>query len=370
MKCSEIIKYLENWTPKEIAWQKDNVGLQIGTLQRKIKNILLCLELTDDVVKEAIKEKCNLIISHHPLLFHPLKKINLQNDKTSKLVEILIKNDINLYSVHTNLDFTKDGVSFQLAKTLGLKNINFLVTLKSNLIKLIVYTPEAHAEKIANIIFNEGGGSIGNYSSCSFRSKGEGTFKGMEFSNPAVGKKNILERVHEIKLEVLIDSWKLNSIMNAVRKAHPYEEVAYDAVPLANENSNFGIGAVGEFENDFSADEFLNHTVKKLKSKGIRYTKGKKNKIRKVAVCGGSGSEFIREAVNSGADAYVTADIKYHNFHDAYREIFLIDAGHYETEIHSLTEVQKRLKSFINKKENIKVFKYSGSTNPIFFYNN
>jgi dinuclear metal center YbgI/SA1388 family protein len=370
MKCSEIIKNLEEWVPKEIAWQRDNVGLQVGSADREINNILLCLELTSNVIDEAVEKNCNLIISHHPLLFHPLKKIDLQKDKNSKLLEKLIKKEINLYSEHTNLDYTKDGVSFELAKTLGLKNIGFLVPLDSNQYKLVVFVPKTHLQNVSDALFKSGCGIIGEYSNCSFKTKGEGTFKGSEKSNPSIGQKEKFESIEEYRLEVIVDSWKLSSAINAVKKEHPHEEPAFDIYPLKNQNINYGAGAVGELEDYFSPEEFLSHVSNKLNAEGLRYAIGKSNRIKKVALCGGAGSEYIPDAIKSGADAYITADIKYHSFHDAAGEIFLIDAGHYETEIHSLNEVERKLSGFIGSGTAVKIFKYSKSTNPIIFYNN
>ncbi len=370
MKCSEIIKNLEEWAPKEIAWQKDNVGLQVGSADKNINNILLCLELTSNVIDEAIEKKCNLIISHHPLLFHPLKKVDLQKDKNSKLIEKLIKKEINLYSEHTNLDYTRNGVSFELAKTLGLKNIDFLIKSDSNQYKLVVFVPQSHVDRVADELFKAGCGLIGEYSTCSFRTKGESSFKGSEYSNPSVGGKETFEKVEEFRLEVVLDSWKLNSVIEVLKEVHPYEEPAFDIYALKNPNSNYGVGAIGEFNDYLPVPAFLSLIAKNLNAKGFRYTKGKHDKIKRVAVCGGSGGEYIRDAIKSGADVYITADIKYHDFHDAEGEIILIDAGHYETELPSLNEVERRLTIFLNNRDNIKVFRYSKSTNPIIFFNN
>ncbi len=255
-----------------------------------------------------------------------------------------------------------------LAKTLKLKNIRFLSNIKSTQYKLIVFVSESHIEKVASAIFENGGGIIGEYSNCSFRTKGKGSFKGSGKTSPSVGKKLNYEKVDEIKLEVLIDSWKLNKILSAIRSVHPYEEIAYDVYPLSNENINYGIGAIGELHNPLSQKEFLNHVSKSLNINNFRYTTGKANKIKIVAVCGGSGSEVIPAAIKKGADALITADIKYHTFFDNEEKILLIDAGHYETEIFSLNEVNNRLTELIKKKKN-KVFKYNGSTNPVIFYN-
>ncbi len=368
MKCIEIIKYLEQWAPKETAWEKDNVGLQVGSSERDIKNILLCLDVTPPVIDEAIKKSCNLIISHHPLLFHPIKKISTDKDYRSRIIEKLIRNDITLYSTHTNLDFTKDGVSFKLAKQLKLQNIEFLTRLNSSQVKLVVFIPEESYEKVSDAIFNAGGGIIGEYSNCGFRATGKGTFKGSYKTSPSIGVKETVETVNEIRLEVLVDSWKIKNVLSEMLKVHPYEEPSYDIYPLNNEHSSHGAGAIGVLDSEMLAEEFLSYVSKCLELKNFRYTNGTKKRINKVAVCGGSGSELIPEAIKAKADAYVTADIKYHAFQDAEGNILLIDAGHYETEIFSLDEVKERLESFLNRQ--LKVFKYSKPTNPVKFFIN
>ena len=369
MTCREVFKYLEEWAPKEIAWQNDNVGLQVGHTNKKVKNILISLELTEEVLKYAVKKNCNLIITHHPLIFHQIKNLNLSANSNSKLIEQLIKHEITLYSAHTNLDFAKNGVSFQLAKVLGLKNISFLKNLESNQFKLIVFVPEKDLEKVAAAIFNAGGGIIGEYSNCSYRSKGEGTFKGSEVSNPAVGIKGVYEKVSEVKLEVLVDFWKINEVIKSMLLAHPYEEPAYDIYPLKNKNVNFGVGAIGNFEKLLTASELMNLVSKKLGNKQIKFVRGASRKIRKVAVCGGSGSDLLEEAINKNADALITADIKYHTFHTAFKKIWLIDAGHYETEKPILDILQKKLTELLQVNTNIKVIKFNGNTNPIKIYN-
>ncbi len=376
MTVIEIIKYLEMWAPKEIAWEKDNVGLQVGDPNIKIKNILLSLDLKEEVIESAIKENCNLIISHHPLLFYPIKNLDFSKSIIAKMIEKLIKNNISLYSAHTNLDFTKNGVSYQLAKRLTLKNIRFLKNLSQNQFKLVVFTPASHIDKVAEAIHQSGGGIIGEYSQCSFRTTGTGTFKGSNDSNPSIGKKRVVEFVEEIKLEVLVDKWKLNDVISLMKKAHPYEEVAYDIFPLQNDNINFGIGAIGELNEVMNTNDFLSFISSKLKTSGLRYTKGRKNKINKVAVCGGSCGELLNEAIKQGAEAFITADLKYHTFQDAEGKILLIDAGHYETEVPVLDEIKSRLENLLivrkdshREDKKIKILKFKGSTNPIVFYN-
>jgi dinuclear metal center YbgI/SA1388 family protein len=370
MTIREIIKLIEQWAPNEVPWQKDNPGLQVGSPDRTLENIFLCLELTGEALDEAVKKKCNFIFTHHPFIFQPLRKIDLRNDKNSRLIEQLIKNDITLYSAHTNLDFTRDGVSFQLAKELGLRNIRFMQYQESNQYKLVVFVPETSLDKVRDAIFSAGGGIIGEYSRCGFSLSGTGTFEGSENSSPVVGKPLSEENVDEVRLEVLIDKWKIHKVTSSLIEAHPYEEPAFDIYPLANRNVNYGFGAVGELETAMDKNVFLEHVCRLLDASAIRYTAGSKDYIQKVAVCGGSGSDLIDSAINLGADAFITADVKYHAFQDAHKSILLIDAGHYETEVLVLKEVEKRLKDFIQRnKLNSEIFTFSGTTNPVRFYN-
>ncbi len=368
MTVGELTKYLEDWVPPGAAWEKDNVGLQVGSRGATIKNIMLCLELDDEVLKEALQKKCNFIFTHHPLIFNPIKKLDLEKDFTSKLIEKIVKNDIIVYSAHTNLDFTKDGVSFELAKTLKLKNLRFLEFEESNQLKVVLFVPKTSLDKVANAVFIAGGGIIGEYENCSFRLDGEGTFKGSDKSKPVIGKKNKLERVNEVRIEFIVDSWNLNKVIYAIARSHPYEEPAYDIYPLKNKNVNYGAGTIGELEKEMSQKEFLAHVCKSLKTKAVKFCDGKSKSINKVAVCGGSGSELLKQAISSGADAFVTADVKYHTYHTAQKEILLIDAGHYETEIVVLNSVQQKMKKFISTDEKTKILKYSGKTNPVKFY--
>ncbi len=367
MTAGDLIKYLEDWAPPGAAWERDNVGLQIGSRRQKLKNIMLCLELDDDVLKEALQKKCNFIFTHHPLIFTPLKRLDTEKDPNAILIEKIIKNNITIYSAHTNLDFTKDGVSFELAKALKLKKISFLKNEESNQFKVVVFVPHESLDKLAKSVFNAGGGIIGEYENCSFRSSGEGTFKGSEKSSPSVGKKERFEKVNEVRLEFIVDLWKLDKVIDALIEAHPYEEPAYDIYPLKNKNVNYGSGAIGLLEKEIDEKEFLRYVGKSLKAKGLKYCEGKGSPIRKVAVCGGAGSDLLVEAISNGADAFVTSDVKYHTYHYAQRKILLIDAGHYETEIISLNMVKQKLNNFFSNKEKIKVFKYSGITNPVKF---
>lgn len=369
MIAEDLIKYVESWAPPGAAWEKDNVGLQVGDTRDKIKNVLLALDLNKEVINQALKKNCNFIFTHHPFIFNPIKKLDFKNNPKAELIKLAVQKNINIYSAHTNLDFIKDGVSFELAKILKLKNISFLLNQESNQVKVVVFVPTDNVDKVSTAIFEAGGGIIGEYSNCSYRLEGIGTFKGSEETNPAVGMKGKFEQAAETRLEVLVDQWKLKNLINEMIKAHPYEEVAYDIYPLKNKNVNYGIGAIGELEKGLDQNEFLEHVNKKLKAANLRYTKGKSRLIKKVAVCGGSGSDLVSTAISYGADAFITADVKYHTFQDAEGKILLVDAGHYETEIHSLNFVQKKLQKYLkDNNSNVKVYKYTGTTNPVSFY--
>ncbi len=369
MTCNQIFNFIESWAPKGAAWQKDNPGLQAGDPNSQVENIFLCLELTKEAFDEAVKRKCNFIFTHHPLIFQPLKKLNLQTDKTSILLSGLIKNNITLYSAHTNLDFTKGGVSFQLAEKLGLQNLRFIDKLENSLYKLSVFVPEKNAAALSEALFAEGAGVIGEYKKCSFRSQGRGTFEGSENSNPAVGKAGRFEETDEVKIEFTLESWKLDKVLTALVKNHPYEEPAYDVYPTLTGNTNYGYGAVGELPEEMEEENFLTHVCDSLNAPGLRYASGKNGKVKTVAVCGGSGSDLLYKAMGIKADALITADVKYHTFQDAEGKILLADAGHYETEVIVLDEVKRRIENYLvgQNKSDIKVYTYGGSTSPVKF---
>ncbi len=371
MTINKLIRFIENWAPPEIAWERDNVGLQIGSRDYTIRNVFLALDLTEDVVDKAIKNNCNLIFTHHPFLFTPLKKIDYSRNPKASLIKKLIINEISVFSAHTNLDYTKDGVSFQLAKKIGLTNIEFLSPLSGKELKLVVFVPADYKKIVADAIFNAGGGIIGEYENCSFSSVGKGTFKGSANSNPAIGEKEKFTEVDEIKIEVIVENRKLSDVISSMLKVHPYEEPAFDVYPLNNISKKYGAGAVGELGKSLSAKEFLKLTAGNLKTSALKYSAGKGGKIKKVAVCGGTCSDLLPAAIKKNADAFITADVKYHTFQDAEGKILLVDAGHYETENVALDEVKRRLDDFFARNgEQIKTLKYKGNTNPVKFFIN
>lgn len=363
----EFQKLFERLAPPDIAWKGDNVGLQIGRESDIVRNIVVALDVTMDVAVEAVKKKANLIVTHHPLIFQPLRRITPAS-RIGEVVLFVTEHKLNLYAAHTNLDSVKWGVNYVLAKTLGLNNISILSPIKERLTKITVFVPHTHVERVAEAMHNAGAGMFTKYDQCSFRGEGTGTFRGMNDANPFLGEVGKLETVKEIRLEMLCETWKLAGVITAMLKAHPYEEVAYDVYPLLNENTEYGIGAIGDMASSMSEQKFLHHLKKKLKTPAIRYSSGKRS-VRRVAVVGGSGSEFIEEAITKGADALVTADLKYHTFQDYNKKIMLVDTGHYETEHLVLPTLAEKIKQMVTaNKSTAKVFITQHTTNSISYY--
>lgn len=363
----EFQKEFEKLSPPAIAWKGDNVGLQLGKENSVITNVLVALDATMDIAVEAKKKKANLIVTHHPLLFHPLKNITPRS-RIGELVLFLTEEKINVYAAHTNLDSVQWGVNFVLAETLGIKKPKILSPINESLTKIAVFVPQKYVEKVAGAMHNAGAGTFTKYDQCSFRSDGTGTFRGMNDANPFLGEVGKLERAQEVRLEMLCESWKISSVISAMIKAHPYEEVAYDIYPLLNKNTEYGLGAIGDLDKAMDEKTFLSFVKKKLKTASLKYSHGKAS-IRSVAVCGGSGSEYIRDAIDQGADAMITADLKYHTFQEYEGKILLIDAGHYETEHLVLSHVAQKINGmFKDQKSTGKVFVTEHTTNPVHYY--
>jgi len=331
MRIKDIVKPLEEIAPVCLQESYDNSGLQIGYPDQEADKVLITLDITDEVVEEAIQKGCKLIISHHPLIFTGLKKITGKN-YTERLVSKIIKNDIAVYAAHTNLDNAAQGINEILGKKLGLINLKILHPKKDLLRKLVTFCPTEHAEKVRTALFTAGAGHIGNYDSCSFNTPGTGSFRGLENSNPFTGETGKLHFENEIRIETIYPIYKEQDILKALFSSHPYEEVAYDIYPLNNTFCRVGAGMIGELEREADEIEFLKIIKKTIGAKIIRHSGLTGNKIRKVALCGGSGSFLIPEAVKAGADVYITGDIKYHDFFDAEKKILIADAGHFETE--------------------------------------
>jgi dinuclear metal center YbgI/SA1388 family protein len=368
MRIADIQKIFDEWAPKQLAWERDNIGLLTGTSTQTVKKILVALDVTDEVIDEAINRKADLIITHHPVIFGSVKSIT-DNDRTGRLLLRLIRKNIALFAAHTNLDFTRDGVSFALAKKFNLQNVRVLHKDVRQYYKVAVFVPVSHTEKVMLGMANAGAGSIGAYDSCSFQAEGTGTFRPLKGSNPFIGSTGSLERVEEIRLEMIVPSWKLNSVVEAMRAAHPYEEIAYDIYTLANVSSEYGSGVVGELPKPASLRTLLQTVQKKLHVPSLRYTGILNQTVSSIALCGGSGADLLPVAVQQGADVFITADIKYHTFQQAEGAIALVDAGHYETELPIIQQIVTHLSQKCReRKEGVAVLASEQSHNPVQHY--
>ena len=346
MKIKEIISLLEQLAPLSLQESYDNAGLLIGNAGNECLGVLITLDVTESVMEEAIQKKTNLIISHHPLIFGGLKKIT-GNTATERITIQAIKNDIAVYAIHTNLDNIFDGVNAMICQKIGLKKLKPLAPGQKQLRKLITYCPVDYAEKVRNAIFDAGAGQIGNYDSCSFNSDGTGTFKAGEGSNPFVGKQNELHREPETRIETIFPFFMENKIIDALLASHPYEEVAYDIYQLENKNQQTGSGMKGILEQPISPTAFLQLLKKQFKTGCIRHTDFKDKPIKSVAVCGGSGSFLINKALSAGVDAFITGDIKYHDFFIPEGRMLLADIGHYESEQYTKELLFKQITKII-----------------------
>ena len=327
----EITNYLESIAPLSTQESYDNCGLLVGNGDTEVERVLISLDCTEEVIDDAIEKKCQLIISHHPIIFQGLKKIN-GGDYVQRVVIKAIQNNIALYAIHTNLDNYRFGVNFEISNRLGLKNTNILQPKTNSLSKLVVFIPKEFAEKVSEAMFDSGAGRIGNYSECLFNTVGTGTYKPSDSATPFEGKSGVRSSVEEVKAEFLVENSRISAVLSAMISAHPYEEVAYDLISLNNTNEFEGSGMIGELESEISEDQFLDFVKQMFNCGTIKYTKKLGKAIKKVAVCGGSGSFLISQAKAKKADAFITSDVKYHEFFDADNRIFLMDIGHYESE--------------------------------------
>lgn len=331
-KISEITSFLDEFAPALLKENYDNVGLLIGDKNDLLESILLTLDITEKVIDEAISKKCNLIISHHPILFKSLKKIGT-NTEEERIIRKAIKHDISIYASHTNLDNIKGGVNFKLAEKINLKNIKILNPKSNNINRIISFCPEEYKDLILNELYKAGAGNIGNYKNCSYSSEGTGTFLPTENANPFEGNIGIESKIKEVKIEVLVPNYLTDKVLRALKKSHPYEEVAYYIHDTENTNQDTGIGAIGELENEIDEIEFLKYLKTVLPIDYIRHTELLNKKIKTVAVCGGSGAFLTKKAISEGADVFISADFKYHDYFEAEKKILIADIGHYETEI-------------------------------------
>lgn len=361
MKLKEITSYLESIAPKQFQESYDNSGLILGDNNQDVSSVLVSIDVTEDIIDEAVELKANLIVSHHPILFTGLKKITGSN-YIERVIQKAIKNDIAIYTMHTNLDNIFDGVNREICRRLNLKNCKILRPLENNLYKLVTFIPNDSLKKVQEAVFNSGAGKIGNYDSCSYNLEGYGTFRAGNDANPYVGEIGKIHKESEIRFETIFPKYLKSDVIAALLQAHPYEEVAYDIYSLVNNLSSAGAGMIGELEDEIEELEFLNSIKNIFNTSVVRYTKLLNRKIEKVAVCGGSGSFLLNDAIRNKADIFISSDFKYHQFFDAEDKLIIADIGHYESEQYTKEIIYNLL---IKKIATFAVHLSKINTNPI-----
>ncbi len=364
-KIKDVIAYLETIAPLAHQESYDNCGLLTGSVSSDITGVLITLDCTEEVVQEAINMHCNLIITHHPIIFSGLKKITGKT-YVERTIILAIKHEIAIYAIHTNLDNSLTGVNFQFAKKLELNNLTILSPKASTLNKLVCFAPKANEGSILQALHEAGAGNIGNYLNCSFTSDGIGHFTPNELANPSIGSEGKPEHVKESKIEVVFPSYSLIKIVDVLKMAHPYEEVAYFISELNNTDLSIGAGVVGTLRDELTVKDFLSHLKKRMNLSMIKFTKGYSGKIKTVAICGGSGSFLLTTALRAKVDAYISADFKYHEFFDAENKLLVCDIGHYESEV----ATKDLLYDILSKKFSSFALNLSEiDTNPISYFN-
>lgn len=364
MTIQQVTSYLETIAPRSLQESYDNSGILTGDENWECTGILCCLDAIEAVVNEAIDKNCNLIVAHHPILFNGIKRIN-GNNYIERTIVKAIKNDIAIYAIHTNLDNIINGVNGKIAEKLGLKNIAILSPKNNQLYKLSFYVPVNHAAQVRNALFESGAGLIGNYSECSFAMKGMGTFKPNDLANPFSGEVGKLHEEEELKIEILFPFWLERTIVSCLKTHHPYEEVAYEIIRLNNQHQQIGSGITGEWDYPISENEFLQKLKSTFGLSTIKHTATTGKFIKKISICGGAGIFLLKDAINSKSDAYITSDIKYHEFFDADGRLLLADIGHYESEQFTI----ELLSNFLEKKfPNFAVLKTGVNTNPVHYF--
>ena len=363
MKISDIVQFLDSWASPSLAESYDNVGLLVGNQERELSAVLISLDVTEAVVAEAVARGCNLIVAHHPLIFKGLKRIT-PSTWVERTVIAAIENKVAIYAIHTNLDNLLRGVNSEIALRLDLRNTRILRPLQQNLEKWITYVPTSHLEQVKESLFKAGAGNIGNYSECSFESEGRGSYKPLLGSDPFKGQLDTRSVEKEVRLEVLARKQNSKAILKALFESHPYEEVAYDQVELKNLDLGTGAGMIGELEEEVSMEDFFIQLKSIFGLSILRHSKLTGEKVKRIALCGGSGSFLIGDAKASGAQVFITSDIKYHDFFEADDRLVLCDIGHYESEQFTSELIAVELKRNFG---NFAVLLTEVSTNPIFY---
>jgi dinuclear metal center YbgI/SA1388 family protein len=363
-KIKDVTAYLESIAPRSYQESYDNSGLLTGDPAHEVKGVLVTLDCTEAVVQEAIDQHLNLIIAHHPIIFRGLKKLTGSNYIERTIIKA-IRNNIAIYAIHTNLDNVHTGVNLRICEKLGLTRLKILVPKADVLTKLVTFIPDENAEAVLTALYNAGAGRVGNYDNCSFTVKGTGTFRPNDQANPYIGEAGRQERVAEVRAEVIFPTHLAARMLEALREAHPYEEVAYYLTSLSNENQEVGSGMTGFFEKPLEPIAFLGRLKEAMGLSVVRHTQLIDAPVEKVAVCGGAGSFLLPHAIQSGAQAYISADFKYHEFFDADNRIMIADIGHYESEVFT----KDLLVEVLNKKFATFAINFSSTvTNPISYF--
>ena len=330
-KIRDVIQFLEEQAPPALQESYDNAGLILGNRDWEVKGVLVALDALESIVDEAITKGCNMIVAHHPIIFRGLKSLTGKNYVERTVIKA-IKNDIAIYAAHTNLDNVATGVNHKICNILGLQNLKILAPKKGTLKKLVVFVPHENTQEVLNALYQAGAGEIGNYENCSFRVTGTGTFTPNDQANPHIGEKLQPEEVTEHRIEIIFPAYREAAVISALLKAHPYEEVAHYLHSLDNKDLSVGSGMIGNLPQAMNTEDFLNFLKEKMELNCIRHTTVITAKVERIAVCGGSGSFLLPKAIQGGADVFVTADLKYHEFFDADQQLVIADIGHYESE--------------------------------------
>ncbi|KPU44084.1 putative GTP cyclohydrolase 1 type 2 [Oxobacter pfennigii] len=366
VKCKDIVRIIENLAPIYLAAEWDNSGLLIGDEEQQIKSVMVALDINKDVLDEAYKLGCDMIITHHPVIFSTLKSLNSNNFK-EKIIRDIVSKNISVYSAHTSLDAADGGTNDLLADILKMKNVEVLdKTEEEKLYKVSVFVPKGYQEKVREAIISSGAGHIGNYSGCTFNTNGIGTFLPLEGSKPFIGEMGILEKVDEIKIETIATAANLENVINSILKAHPYEEPAYDIYPLYNKGRKYGFGRVGILDNPVTLKELCQKLKEVLKTDNLRAVGNLDAIVKKAALCSGSGADLLEKSYNLGCDVYITGDVKYHDACDA-RDMgmALIDAGHFATENIYMPQLMNYLNDeFTARTMNVKLYISNANKDP------
>ena len=364
MTIQDITSLLESIAPLSFQEDYDNAGLITGDKKSKCTGVLVCLDTTEDIIDEAIANKCNMVVAHHPIIFSGLRQLTGKN-YVERIVIKAIRNDIAIYAIHTNLDNIKSGVNNKIAEKLFLTNLQVLRPKGTLLKKMVTYAPIDKAEEIRQTLFHAGAGEIGNYSECSFNLEGTGTFKANAAADPFVEEVGKRHEEKEVRIEVIFQAYLQVKITEALIAAHPYEEVAYDIYSLSNYFQDVGSGLVGSLPHAVSAEELLTQLSGKFNVRMLRHTRFSGKSVSKIALCGGAGIFLLKDAIARGADAFITSDVKYHEFFDADGQILLVDMGHFESEQFTIELLFEILSS---KFPNFAILKTGIITNPVHYF--